>query len=123
MYTETIEGRCFARGRHWASQLITSQLDEVERYDDEVGTLYRLAFRAADDSVQVLYIDRRVASGIFDQLLPEFMITTDDGLTADDETYVLTPRGRAMADGLSLVRTEIKYSPNDSFEEVTEIYE
>jgi hypothetical protein len=107
-------------------------IDEPERFDDPDGTLYRLAFMMRNGTANILYIERRLARVLFEHLRTEFEDETADDETTrppdpDDETYVLTPRGIAITDGLRLVSSVIKTTTyGDSIDptvEVTETYE
>jgi hypothetical protein len=109
-------------------------IDEVERYDDPKGTMYRLSITQNPlvSGNEIFYLSRDETKKLFDQLLPEFMIkaTNEDGTVEyeeeHEEVFALTPRGRAIVDGLKLVRTVIKtnkYEDGGEVTETTEIYE
>lgn len=118
-YTRTSEGE----------DLFFRLYGDIEKYTDPEGELYRMHFISTDGSTNLLYISRDTAKELFEQFLPEFMIKQDDGSYEEEpeETYALTPRGRALADGLHLVTTVIKttttpYDDDGPSVEVIETY-
>lgn len=101
------DSNLYPRNTNWVGKFE----GEVERYDYPDTSIYRFVCRYPDDSGAVVYFPYEDMKRLFNQLLPEFMVkdeADDSYIPEEDVEYTLTPKGRAIADGMQLRSVEVK---------------